>query len=77
MIGEVVKPLVRQITTYFGSHLGIVGVEVYNMVKFDMVHGGARNILLWFRPRYSQTGSRTCVVTLFFFFGPILDPIIS
>ena len=29
VIGEVVKPLVRQITTYFGSHLGIVGVEVY------------------------------------------------
>ena len=32
VIGEVVKPLVRQITTYFGSHLGIIGVEVNNMV---------------------------------------------
>ena len=30
VIGEVVKPLVRQITTYFGSHLGIVGVVQWN-----------------------------------------------
>ena len=39
-----------------------------------MVHGGARNILLWFRPRYSQTGSRTCVVTLFFLSGTYFGP---